>query len=53
VTGGGPAYLEMLTTPPARSGPRPSTALLQRAGFKLERIIPTATPVQILEAVPV
>ena len=29
------------------------TALLKRAGFKLERIIPTPTPVKILESLPV
>ena len=27
-------------------------ALLQRAGFKLERIIPTPTPFKIVEAIP-
>jgi hypothetical protein len=48
------ADLEMLTSPGGQERTEAEyTALLKRAGFKLERIIPTPTPVKILEAVPV
>lgn len=48
------ADLEMLTGPGGQERTEAEyTALLKRAGFKLERIIPTRTPVKILELFPV
>lgn len=48
------ADLEMLTSPGGQERTEAEyTALLKRAGFKLERTIPTPTPVKILESVPV
>ena len=48
------ADLEMLTSPGGQERTEAEyTALLKRAGFKLERTIPTLTPVKILESVPV
>jgi hypothetical protein len=47
------ADLEMLTSPGGQERTEAEyAALLMRAGFKLERIIPTPTPVKILESVP-
>jgi O-methyltransferase domain/Dimerisation domain len=48
------ADLEMLTIPGGQERTEAEyTALLKRGGFKLERIIPTPTPVKILESFPV
>jgi hypothetical protein len=48
------ADLEMLTSPGGQERTEAEyTALLERTGFKLERIITTPTPVKILESVPV
>lgn len=48
------ADLEMLTSPGGQERTEAEyTDLLKRAGFKLERIIPTPTPVKILVSVPV
>jgi hypothetical protein len=48
------ADLEMLTNPGGQERTEAEYgALLKGAGFKLERIIPTPTPVKILESVPV
>jgi hypothetical protein len=48
------ADLEMLTSPGGQERTEAEyTALLKRAGFKLEKTIPTPTPVKILESVPV
>ena len=47
------ADLEMLTSPGGQERTEAEYAgLLERAGFKLERIIPTPTPMKILESLP-
>lgn len=48
------ADLDMLANPGGQERTEPEyTALLESAGFKLERIIPTPTPFKIMESVPV
>jgi O-methyltransferase domain len=46
--------LEMLVAVGGKERTRAEWAnLLGRAGFRLKRVVPTATPVSIIEAVPV
>jgi hypothetical protein len=48
------ADLDMLANPGGQERTESEYAeLLQRAGFRLERIIPTPTPFKIVESVPV
>jgi hypothetical protein len=47
------ADLDMLANPGGQERTESEYAdLLQRAGFKLERIVPTPTPFKIVEALP-
>jgi hypothetical protein len=47
------ADLEMLVSPGGQERTEAEyRALLDEAGFRLERIIPTGTPIKILESVP-